>query len=85
MWYRASFLSLVDLTHHVFSLVVEKSSVHNWCLVSLFNIATLVSPPVTFPQDLVMSQYTRTLDPWETCMYFAWTAPAVQYICMCID
>ena len=46
----------VDSTHRVFLLVVVKLSIHNWYLISLFNIATLVSPPVTFPQNLVMSQ-----------------------------
>ena len=40
-------------------------AVHSWGLVSLFNRATLVSPPVTVSQDLVMSQYTRMLEPLE--------------------
>ena len=57
--------SSVFHTHRVLSLTVTKSPVHIRGLVPLFSKATLVSPPVIFPQDLVISQYTCILEPLE--------------------
>ena len=52
--------SVLFRIHDVVLLAVFKSPTHTWCLFVLFSTAILVNPPVMLPQDLVMSQYTRS-------------------------